>query len=68
MKICRTAGWCRRCSPRSRACSGSSSGATFRDRGTLIERVYDRTGIRLLGLLDLGVLLGSADSGRIRAC
>lgn len=41
---------------------GLSSGATYRDRGTLIERVYDRTGIRLLGLLDLGALLGSADT------
>lgn len=41
---------------------GLSSGASFRDRGTLIDRVYDRTGIRLLGLLDLGALLGGADS------
>jgi serine protease AprX len=41
---------------------GVSSGATFRDTGTLIDRVYDRTGIRLLGLLDLSALLGSADS------
>ena len=41
---------------------GLSSGASFFDRGTLIERVYDRTGIRLLGLLDLGALLGGADS------
>jgi subtilisin family serine protease len=41
---------------------GLSSGASFVDRGTLIDRVYDRTGIRLLGLLDLGVLLGGADS------
>jgi hypothetical protein len=41
---------------------GLSSGAAYRDRGTLIERVYDRTGIRLLGLLDLGALLGLADS------
>jgi serine protease AprX len=40
---------------------GTSSGATFRDTGTLIDRVYDRTGIRLLGLLDLGWLLGTAD-------
>ena len=28
---------------------GLSSGATFRDNGTLIDRIYDRTGIRLLG-------------------
>ena len=40
---------------------GLSSGASFVDRGTLIDRVYDRTGIRLLGLLDLGALLGGAD-------
>ena len=40
---------------------GTSSGATFRDTGTLINRVYDRTGIRLLGLLDLSILFGSAD-------
>jgi serine protease AprX len=37
---------------------GLSSGATFYDTGTLIDRVYDRTGIRLLGLLDLGALFG----------
>jgi serine protease AprX len=41
---------------------GLSSGASFFDRGTLIDRVYDRTGIRLLGLLDLDALLGGADS------
>ncbi len=41
---------------------GGSSGASFFDRGTLIDRVYDRTGIRLLGLLDLGALLGGADT------
>jgi serine protease AprX len=41
---------------------GGSSGAAFRDTGTLIDRVYDRTGIRLLGLLDLSVLFGTADS------
>ena len=29
---------------------GLSSGASFFDQGTLIDRVYDRTGIRLLGL------------------
>jgi serine protease AprX len=40
---------------------GTSSGATFRDTGTLIDRVYDRTGIRLLGLVDLSILFGSAD-------
>jgi hypothetical protein len=37
---------------------GLSTGASFVDRGTLIDRVYDRTGIKLLGLLDLGSLLG----------
>jgi serine protease AprX len=41
---------------------GLSSGASFFDHGTLIDRVYDRTGIRLLGILDLGALLGGADS------
>jgi serine protease AprX len=41
---------------------GLSSGASFRDAGTLIDRVYDRTGIRLLGLLDLSSLLGGADT------
>jgi serine protease AprX len=41
---------------------GLSSGASFVDRGTLIDRVYDRTGIRLLGLLDLDELLGGADT------
>ena len=40
---------------------GLSSGASFVDRGTLIDRVYDRTGVRLLGLLDLGGLLSGAD-------
>ena len=40
---------------------GLSSGASFIDAGTLIDRVYDRTGIRLLNLLDLGALLGGAD-------
>ena len=29
--------------------TGLSSGASFIDRGTLIDRIYDRTGIRLLG-------------------
>jgi serine protease AprX len=41
---------------------GLSSGASFRDNGTLIDRLYDRTGIRLLRLLDLGALLGTADA------
>ena len=38
---------------------GVSSGAYYRDNGTLIDRVYDRTGIKLLGLLDLGALFGN---------
>lgn len=41
---------------------GLSSGASFRDRGTLIDRIYDRSGINLLGILNLGALLGGADS------
>jgi len=41
---------------------GTSSGATFRDTGTMIDRIYGRTGLRLLGLLDLGVLFVQADS------
>jgi hypothetical protein len=41
---------------------GVSSGASFKDRGTLIDRIYDRTGIKLLGLLDLGALFRSADT------
>jgi len=40
---------------------GISSGATFRDTGTLIDRIYDRSGIRLLGLLDLDLLFRDAD-------
>jgi subtilisin family serine protease len=40
---------------------GGSGGATFRDSGTLIERIYANTGIRLLGLLDLSVLFQGAD-------
>jgi hypothetical protein len=42
---------------------GLSSGATFRDAGTLIDRVYDRSGVKLLGLIDLGALLGDPDGG-----
>jgi hypothetical protein len=37
---------------------GLSGGASYRDNGTLIDRVYDRSGIRLLNLLDLRGLLG----------
>jgi hypothetical protein len=40
-----------------------SGGASYRDNGTLIDRIYDRTGIRLLNILDLrGLLGGSSDS------
>lgn len=38
---------------------GASSGAMFYDTGTLIQRTYDGTGIRLLNLLDLGGVFGS---------
>ena len=41
---------------------GLSSGASYRDTGSLIERIYDRTGIRLLSILDLRGLLGGADA------
>jgi serine protease AprX len=37
-----------------------TGGASFRDSGTLIDRIYDRTGIRLLSVLDLEALLGDA--------
>jgi subtilisin family serine protease len=37
---------------------GLSSGATFIDNGTMTSGIYDRSGIRLLNLLDLGGLLG----------
>jgi len=40
---------------------GLSSGAAFRDTGTLIDRIYDRSGIRLLGLIDLSALFRGAD-------
>ena len=40
---------------------GLSSGAYYRDHGTLIDRIYDRTGIKLLGLIDLGILFRNAD-------
>lgn len=40
---------------------GTSGGSTFRDAGTLIDRLYGRTGLRLLGILDLSVLWQQAD-------
>jgi serine protease AprX len=39
-----------------------TGGASFRDTGTLIDRIYDRTGIRLLSILDLQALLGGANN------
>ena len=41
---------------------GLSSGAAYRDTGSLIDRIYDRTGIRLLGVLDLDFLWNTADT------
>jgi serine protease AprX len=41
---------------------GTSGGSTFRDGGTLIDRLYGNTGLRLLGLLDLSVLWQQADN------
>ena len=40
-----------------------SGGASFRDSGTLIDRVYDRTGVRLLRVLDLLDLFADATDG-----
>jgi hypothetical protein len=42
---------------------GVSSGASFRDHGTLIDRIYDRSGINLLRLLDLRALFGDPSGG-----
>jgi hypothetical protein len=39
---------------------GLTGGVSYRDRGTLIDRIYDRTGVRLLDFLDLGGLLRDA--------
>ena len=44
-----------------RTSSGCRAARRSSISGTLIDRVYDRTGIRLLGLLDLDALLGGAD-------
>ena len=41
---------------------GLTGGLSYRDNGTLIDRIYDRTGIRLLDILDLGGLLRDASS------
>ena len=43
---------------------GQSSGASFVDDGTLIDRIYDRTGLRLLSPLDLDELLAGADPSK----
>jgi serine protease AprX len=44
---------------------GASSGAYFRDNGTLIDRLYDRTGINLLGILDLSALFRRAGDAEL---
>lgn len=41
---------------------GTSGGATYRDSGTMINRLYGKTGLRLLGVLDSGVLWQQAES------
>jgi serine protease AprX len=41
---------------------GLSGGVSYRDTGSLIERIYDRTGIRLSSFLDLRALLGADDA------
>lgn len=41
---------------------GTSGGATFRDGGTMIDRLYGNTGLRLLGLVDSGLLWQQADN------
>jgi hypothetical protein len=41
---------------------GTSGGATYRDSGTLIDRLYGNTGLRLLGIVDSGLLWQQADS------
>jgi serine protease AprX len=43
---------------------GASSGATYKDRGTLIDGIYNRTGIKLLGILDLSALFGGANTAQ----
>jgi serine protease AprX len=41
---------------------GLSGGATYRDRGELIDRIYGGTGVRLLGLLDIRRLWNEANN------
>lgn len=40
---------------------GSSSGAAFRDDGSMTDRIYHGTGLRVLSILDLGWLFQGAD-------
>jgi len=40
---------------------GTSGGAAFRDTGTMIDRIYDGSGIHLLGLLDASILWQQAE-------
>jgi serine protease AprX len=42
---------------------GAGSGAAFRDDGSLTDRLYNRTGLRLLSILDLGWLFQGAENG-----
>ena len=42
---------------------GSGSGAAFRDDGSLTDRIYNRTGLRVLSILDLGWVFQSAENG-----
>jgi serine protease AprX len=41
---------------------GLSGGATFRDAGTLVDRIYDRSGIHLLGALEAVLFWQQADN------
>jgi serine protease AprX len=41
---------------------GPGSGAAFRDDGSLTDRLYNQTGLRLLSILDLGWLFQGADN------
>ena len=41
---------------------GVSGGAAFRDTGTMIDRIYGGTGLKLLGVLDASVLWQQAES------
>jgi hypothetical protein len=41
---------------------GGSGGATFRDTGTMMDRLYGNTGLRLLGVLDSALLWQQGES------